>query len=80
MLRKEKGVTLVALAVTIIVLLILAAISMRALDANGIFSQATNASSLYSSGSSAEAYSLQYIQSSLDSLSSSISVLMSANS
>ena len=40
---REKGITLVALVITIIVLLILAGISIQALTNTGLFSQAENA-------------------------------------
>ena len=44
MFKSEKGITLVALVITIIVLLILAGITlMLALDDNGILGQAENA-------------------------------------
>lgn len=54
MLRKEKGITLVALVVTIIILLILAGVSITMVSGNGLFGRASNAASKYSSASSAE--------------------------
>lgn len=46
MLRNNKGITLIALVITIIVLLILAGVSIAMLTGNnGILSQATNATS-----------------------------------
>ena len=41
--NKQKGITLVALVITIIILLILAAISLQAITNTGIFTQANNA-------------------------------------
>ena len=43
---KNKGITLVALVITIIILLILAAISIQALTNQGLFTQAQNAKNL----------------------------------
>ena len=54
MLRKEKGITLVALVVTIIILLILAGVSITMVSGNGLFGRASNAASKYSSASSSE--------------------------
>ncbi len=54
MLRKEKGITLVALVVTIIILLILAGVSITMVSGNGLFGRASNAASKYSSASESE--------------------------
>lgn len=54
MLRKEKGITLVALVVTIIILLILAGVSITMVSGNGLFGRASNAASKYSTASQAE--------------------------
>ena len=45
-LKEQKGITLVALVITIIILLILAAISIQALTNQGLFKQAQNAKNL----------------------------------
>ena len=42
-LKKNGGITLVALVITIIILLILAGISIQAITNTGIFAQANNA-------------------------------------
>ena len=42
-LKKEKGITLIALVITIIILLILAGISIQALTNQGIFGKAKSA-------------------------------------
>ena len=42
-MKKQKGITLVALIITIIILLILAGISIQAITNTGIFTQANNA-------------------------------------
>ena len=46
MQKREKGITLVALVITIIILLILAGISISALTNQGLFTQAQNAKNL----------------------------------
>ena len=70
MFKGEKGITLIALAITIIVLLILAGISLTALNQSGILGQATNASSLYKQRSMEEAASLSVIEAKLSELAS----------
>ncbi len=48
MLKKENGITLVALVVTIIILLILAGVTLTtALSQNGLFSRAKNAANAW---------------------------------
>ena len=48
MLRKQKGITLIALVVTIVILLILAGVTINmALSENGLFSKARNAADQY---------------------------------
>ena len=44
--KSPRGITLVALVITIIILLILAAISIQALTNQGLFTQAQNAKNL----------------------------------
>ena len=48
MLRTEKGITLVALIITIIVLVILAAVSITAAYQSGIIKYAVNGTTAYS--------------------------------
>ncbi len=48
MLKKERGITLVALVVTIIILLILAGVTLSiALSENGLFQRSRNAATAY---------------------------------
>ena len=59
MLNKEKGITLIALVITIIVLLILAGVSIAMLTGqNGILTQAQNASDATIKGEAEEAVKL----------------------
>ena len=59
MLNKEKGITLIALVITIIVLLILAGVSIAMLTGqNGILTQAQNASEATLKGEAEEAVKL----------------------
>ena len=56
MFKKERGITLVALVVTIIILLILAGVTLSlALGEGGIFDKAKNAADRYSDASKNEA-------------------------
>ena len=60
--QKTKGITLIALVITIIVLLILAGVSIAMLTGqNGILTQAQNASEQTEVGAEKEAISLAYI-------------------
>lgn len=54
MLRTEKGITLVALIITIIVLVILAAVSIATVYQMGIMDYAINASNDYATARDAE--------------------------
>ena len=55
MFKKEKGITLVALVVTIIILLILAGVTLSlALKGNGIFNKTKNAVERYTDASENE--------------------------
>ena len=55
MFKKEKGITLVALVVTIIILLILAGVALTiALKDNGIFKYSQNAAETYKQSASNE--------------------------
>ena len=70
MFKGEKGITLIALAITIIVLLILAGITITALNGqNSVLTQADNARSSYSIEASKESVRLDNFASSLSSLS-----------
>ena len=61
-MKKERGITLIALVITIIVLLILAGVSIAMLTGNnGILTQAQNASEQTEVGAEKEAISLAYI-------------------
>jgi len=61
MFNKERGITLVALVVTIIVLLILAGVTITlALSNRGVIKQAQNASSTWSEAEDNEAKALNY--------------------
>ena len=60
MLKGQKGITLVALVITIIVLLILAGVSISiALQDNGIFSQSKEAVNKYNQAATNEAQQLE---------------------
>lgn len=55
MFKKEKGITLVALVVTIVVLLILAGVSISlVLGSNGIVKKAQDAKANYAAGAKAD--------------------------
>lgn len=72
MFKGEKGITLIALAITIIVLLILAGISITALNGDsGVLGQAKNASIANYNASSNESSKLSDFQQSLDDLAQS---------
>lgn len=59
MLKGQKGITLVALVITIIVLLILASVTISlTLGENGIFQTAKNASKNYANASRDELYGI----------------------
>ncbi len=55
MFKKERGITLVALVVTIVILLILAGVTISmTVSNNGLFGRAKNASATYSNASTNE--------------------------
>lgn len=59
MLKGQKGITLVALIVTIVVLIILAGVTLTiALGSNGIFIKARNAANYYDNAARNEMYVL----------------------
>lgn len=57
-LKKQKGITLVALIITIIVLLILAMVAISVVRGNGILNHAQNAKNAYSSSQYNESVTL----------------------
>ena len=58
MLKKERGITLVALVVTIIILLILAGVSIAMVSGDGLFSRSRNAVNAYKNSADNEALQL----------------------
>ena len=67
MLRGQKGITLVALVVTIVVLIILAAVSIGlVLDQDGIMGRAKNGSENYQLAANEESARLTNIESWID--------------
>jgi len=58
--RMEKGITLIALIITIVVLLILAAVAISSITNDGILGYATNATSQYNKAQKDEQYYLDY--------------------
>ncbi len=65
MLRQEKGITLVALIITVIILIILAAVSIAALTSGGFIPLTVNASQDYSAAQNNEARFFDYWDNSL---------------
>ena len=66
-MKKERGITLVALVVTIIVLLILAGVTIgMATSGSGIFCRAKNAANTYRNSVSKENTALQSYQTEYD--------------
>lgn len=62
MFKKEKGITLIALVVTIIILLILAGVTLSlALNDNGLFDKTKDAADKYSQQQDEETNLLNYI-------------------
>ena len=57
-LRQTKGITLIALIVTVIILLMLAGVSISAISGEGLFSRASGAASKYEIAAQQEAISL----------------------
>ena len=67
MFKKERGITLVALVVTIIVLLILAGVTISlALNSNGVFQRSKNAAAAYNAAAVAESNELTNIEEAMD--------------
>jgi type II secretory pathway pseudopilin PulG len=67
MYKKTKGITLIALVVTIVVLLILATVTINmTLNSNGIFGRAKNATEQYKQAASNESAALNDIDSSIE--------------
>ncbi len=71
-LKKNKGITLVALIITIIVLLILAVVAISAVSGNGILNHAQNAKTKYSEAQTNEQARLDEYSEYLDTESSKI--------
>ena len=63
---KERGITLIALIVTIIIMLILAGISMQFFYEGGILEKAKNAGNIYESSASEEANLLDQLSKLID--------------
>ena len=53
-MKAEKGITLVALVITIIVLLILAMVSISIVNQQGLFDRANNAATTYNKAAEGE--------------------------
>ena len=58
-MKKQSGITLIALIITIIVLLILAVVAIRAVQGDGIIAHAKNAKSEYELAQANEEAALQ---------------------
>ena len=66
-MKKERGITLVALVITIIVLLILAGVTIaQATSGTGIFNQAKNAADAYNKSATKENEALESWNQELD--------------
>ena len=72
-LKKEKGITLLALIITIIVLLILAMVSIKLVKDGAIIQHAKNATSIYSDEQIIEKVKLAYSATKMDSFSAKYS-------
>ena len=53
-MKQERGITLIALIITIIILLILAGVTLGTLSANGIFDKSRNARDQYTTAQNQE--------------------------
>ena len=53
-MKQERGITLIALIITIIILLILAGVTLGTLSANGIFDKSRNAKDQYTAAQNKE--------------------------
>ena len=53
-MKQERGITLIALIITIIILLILAGVTLGTLSANGIFDKSRNAKEQYTTAQNKE--------------------------
>lgn len=79
MLRQEKGITLVALVVTIIILIILAAVAIGAVYQSNMVNYAINGATNYSEASVNENKILNETADLLDSVVESISSILAEN-
>ena len=61
--KMEKGITLIALIITIVVLLILAAVAISSIQNDGILHYAQNAAKDYNQAAKNEQYALDYLES-----------------
>lgn len=67
MFKKERGITLIALIVTIIVLLILAGVTINlAVNQSGIFERASKAAQAYNTAEKTESNALQNAADAMD--------------
>lgn len=65
-MKAEKGITLVALVITIIVLLILAMVSISIVSQQGLFDRANNAANTYNKAAEDEQLNVNYAENLID--------------
>lgn len=65
-MKAEKGITLVALVITIIVLLILAMVSISIVSQQGLFDRASNAATTYNKAAEDEQLNVNYAENLID--------------
>ena len=65
-MKAEKGITLVALVITIIVLLILAMVSISIVNQQGLFNRANNAATTYNKAAEDEQANVNYAEKIID--------------
>ena len=65
-MKAEKGITLVALVITIIVLLILAMVSISIVSQQGLFDRANNAATTYNQAAENEQVNVNYAENLID--------------
>lgn len=67
MLKQQKGITLIALVITIVVLIILAGIAISlTLDQNGLFNKAHQGANMYSQAQSNEEAAMATLEATMD--------------
>ena len=64
--EKEKGITLVALVITVVVMLILAAVAICSVTGDGLFSKTRQAAETYENASKTEAEQMQTLMNEID--------------